>query len=113
MLMTVFFIFIPAAVSCTSISKQQELDKAVAEIGDWEALCEYLGVHKAVLSNLRDMINTDNTIKKHRCLEAYINTGKACWEHVVEVIADHPFYNARLAEEIANMHVVCSSKNEL
>ena len=111
--MTVPFTSIPAAVGCTSISKQQELDKAVAEIGDWEALCEYLGVHKAVLRNLHDMINTDNTVKKCRCLEAYINTGKACWEPVVEVIADYPFYNARLTEEIANMYVVHSSKNEL
>ena len=84
----------------------------MAEIGDWEALCENLGVHKAVLSNLRDMINTENTIKKRRCLQAYINTGKAYWEQVVEVIADDPFYNARLAEEIANMHVVGSCKDE-
>ena len=84
----------------------------MAEIGDWEALCENLGVHKAVLSNLRDMINTDNTLKKRRCLEAYIKTGKACWEKVVKVVADHPFYNARLAKRISNMHVVGSYKDE-
>ena len=84
----------------------------MAEIGLWKALCENLGVHKAVLSNLCDMINTDNTVKKRRCLEAYINTGKACWEKIVKVVADHPFYNARLAEEIANMHVVGSCKDE-
>ena len=84
----------------------------MAEIGDWEALCENLGVHKAVLSDLRSTMNTDNTKKKRRCLEAYINTGKACWEQIVEVIADYPFYNARLAEEIANMHVVGSCKDE-
>ena len=98
------YYFIPGG--CHSITSLQELDKAVAEIGDWEALCEYLGVHKAVLTSLCDMINTDNTVKKHRCLKAYINTAKTCWEQVVEVIADYPFYNARLAEEIANMHVV-------
>ena len=69
-------------------------------------------MHKAVLSNLCDMINTDNTVKKRRCLEAYINTGKACWEKIVKVVDDHPFYNARLAEEIANMHVVGSCKDE-
>ena len=78
----------------------------MAEIGDWEALCENLGVPKAVLSDLRNMINTDNTMKKHRCLKAYVNTGKACWEQVVKVIADNPFYNARLAKKIDNMHVV-------
>ena len=83
----------------------------MAKIGDWETLCENLEVEKAVLSNLRDMINTENTVKKHRCLEAYIKTDKACWEHVVEVVADYPFYNDKLAEEIANMH--CYSKDEL
>ena len=49
MLMIVFFIFNPAAVSCTSISKKQELDKAVAEVGDWEALCGHLGTPQTVL----------------------------------------------------------------
>ena len=62
---------------------------------------------KAVLSDLRNMINTDNTIKKHRCLKAYVNTGKACWEQVVKVIVDYPFYNARHAMKTDNMHVVC------
>ena len=82
-------------------------------IGDWEILCENLGVHEVVLSGLDSMINTDNTIKKHRCLKAYINTGKACWEKVVKVVDDYPFYNARLAKEIANMHGVSYSKDEL
>ena len=85
----------------------------MSEIRDWDILCEYLGVQEAVLSDLHSMINTDNTIKKHRCLKAYINTGKACWETVVKVVDDHPFYNARLAKEIANMHGVIYSKDEL
>ena len=85
----------------------------MAEIGDWEALCEYLGVHRAVLISLCSMINTENRVKKHRCLEVYIDTGKACWEQVANVIADYPFYNGRLAEEIANMYVVGYSKDEL
>ena len=108
--------FIPGCHSHShshSITKLQELEKAVAEIGDWEILCEYLGVHEGVLGDLRSMINTDNTIKKHRCLKAYINTGKACWEQVVKVVADHPFHNARLAKKIANMHGVGYSKDEL
>ena len=75
----------------------------MAEIGDWEALCENLGVQKAVLSDLR---NTENTDKKRRCLEAYLNTDNACWEHVVKVVKDHPFYNSRVAKEIENMYVV-------
>ena len=85
----------------------------MAEIGDYEVLCENLGVQKALLSDLRNMINTDNAIKKRRCLEAYINTGKACWEKVVKVVDDYPFYNARVAKEIAHMHGVGYSRDEL
>ena len=66
-----------------------------------------------VLNDLRNMINTENAVKKRRCLEAYLNTGKACWEQVVEVVTDHPFHNARLATEIANMHIEGYSKDEL
>ena len=75
----------------------------MAEIGDWETLCENLGVEKAVINRLRNMIDTDSTIKKRRCLEAYLDTGRACWEQVVKVLADYPFYNARLANNIAHM----------
>ena len=77
----------------------------MAEIGDWEVLCGNLEVHRAVLSDLCSMVNTENIVKKRRCLEAYINTGKACWEQVEKVVADHPFHNARLAEEIAHDHM--------
>ena len=103
-LMTVSFIL--AAVACTSISKPQELEKAVAEIGDWEALCEYLGVDRATLSDLR---HTENTKKKRRCLQAYIDTDKACWEQVVKIVADYPFNNARIANKIAHdyLHAWC------
>ena len=113
--MTVSYIFIPAPEGCTSISKLQELEKAVAEIGDWEALCENLGVDRATLSDLRHMINTKNTEKKRRCLQAYIDTDKACWEQVVKVVADHPFNNARIANKIAHdyLHGVGYAKDEL
>ena len=112
--MTVSFIL--AAVACTCISKLQELEKAVAELGDWEALCGNLGVDRAVLGYLRHMINTDNTEKKRRCLEAYIDTDKACWEKVVKVVADHPFSNARIARQIKahyDLYGVGYSKDEL
>ena len=72
----------------------------MAEIGDWETLCENLGVPKAVINALRSS-SMENGIKKSRCLEAYLNTGEACWEDVVEVVADHPFHNKRLARKIA------------
>ena len=113
--MTVSCIFIPAPESCTSISKLQELEKAVAEIGNWEALCGNLGVDRAILSELR-YINTENTEKKRRCLQAYIDTDKACWEQVVKVVDDHPFNNARIANKIAHdysVHGVGYAKDEL
>ena len=88
----------------------------MAEIDDWETLCENLGVEKAVINKLRNMIDTDSTMKKSRCLEAYLDTGKACWEKVVKVLADYPFNNARLANNIAHMqHIDYSTivKDEL
>ena len=98
---------------CQSISKKQELEKAVAEIGDWETLCENLGAPKAVINELRSSSMQDGK-KKSRCLEAYIDTDEACWEQVVEVIADHPFRNKRLARQIADKHGVhYSSREEL
>ena len=109
----VFCVIYTAAVSCHTISSKQELEKAVAEIGNWEILCEHLGVHKAVLTGLRNIIDTDPTIKKSRCLEAYLNMGNACWEQVVKVVADYPFYNLRLAKEIAATHGIDYSRIEL
>ena len=100
---SVLLLFIVSAVGCTSISKKQELDKAVAEIGDWEALCEHLGTLQAKLKELR-FSTMDIRTKKSRCLEAYHDTGKACWEYVVKVVAEYPIENKRLAKEIADTH---------
>ena len=82
----------------------------MAEIGDWESLCENLGVPKAVVNGLISS-SMENGKKKSRCLQAYVDTGEACWEKVVEVVADHPFYNNRLARQIADSHY--SSREEL
>ena len=68
-------------------------------------MCEHLGVHKAVLNALCNIIDTDVTIKKSRCLDAYLNMGNAYWEQVVKVVAEYPFYNLRLAKEIAATHM--------
>ena len=87
----------------------------MAEIGDWETLCENLGVPKAVLSELR-FSDKQTGRRKSECLEAYVNTDKACWEHVVKVIADFPFHNKRLARQIAdkqNVDYSSDDKNEL
>ena len=94
-------LFILASVGCTSISKKQELEKAVAEIGDWEALCEHLGTPQTKLKELR-FSTMDIRTKKSRCLEAYLDTEKACWEHVVKVVAEYPIENKRLAKKIAD-----------
>ena len=94
---------------CHSISTTQELEKAVAEIGDWESLCDYLEVPKAVINELHHSSKQDNR-KKSECLKAYFNSGEVCWEEVVKVVADHPFYNKRLAIKIAAKHGV---KDEL
>ena len=67
-------------------------------------MCEHLGVHKAVLNGLCNIIDTDATIKKSRHLDACINMGNACWEQVVKVVADYPLYNFRFAKEIAATH---------
>ena len=104
------FLYI-AAGSCHSISKKQELEKAVAEIGDWETLCENLRVPIAKINELISS-SMENGKKKSRCLQAYLDTGKACWEKVVEVVADHPFYNNRLARQIADNHGVHYSARE-
>ena len=96
-------------VVCHSISKTQELEKAVAEIGNWKSLCEYLEVPKPVINRLLFSSEQDER-KKSECLEAYFNSGKACWEDVVKVVANYPFYNKKLAMEIAAKHGV---KDEL
>ena len=73
----------------------------MAEIGDWESLCENLGAPKPVINELRSSSMQDGK-KKSRCLEDYLNTDKPCWEQVVKVVADVPFLNKRLARQIAN-----------
>ena len=98
-----FFFATLTAVSCHRISKSQELERAVAEVGNWESLCDQLEVPKEVLSDLR-FANMENIVKKNRCLEAYFNTGNACWETVVRVVASHPIHNPRVAMEIAAAH---------
>ena len=72
----------------------------------------YIRVHKAVLNGLRNIIDTDATIKKSRCLEAYLNMGNSCWEQVVKVVAEYP-YNLRFAKEIAATHGIDYSRIEL
>lgn len=97
---------------CHRILKRLDLERVLAEIGDWELLCENLGVPAPVLIQLRfDIVEV--IVKKRRCLEAYLYTGRACWEHVVKVVANHPFYKQRLAKMIADEHDVHYYYSEL
>ena len=92
-------------MGCTGISKKQHLEKAVANIGDWETLCEYIGAPKPVINKLHHS-DQQNGRKKSECLEAYFNLGegRACWEQVAEVVASHPFHDVRLAKQIADKY---------
>jgi len=85
--------------------KQQDLERVLAEIRGWEALCEKLGVPEPVLKELL-FASMEDRVKKSRCLEAYLYTRTACWEEVVKVVANYPFYNQRLAKMIAEEHDV-------
>ena len=88
-------------MDCHSIPTTQELQKALADIGDWEPLCLNLGAPESKVNELRfDSINSGS--KKRLCLEAYFNLGNTCWEKVVLVVADYPFRNVRLAKKIAD-----------
>ena len=82
---------------------------AVAEIGNWESLCENLEVPKEVMNSLH-FSTEHHQRKKRECLQAYIDLGEACWEEVVKVVANHPFHNKRLAKKIASKYGV---KDEL
>ena len=81
----------------------------MAKIGDWKSLCECLEVPEEVINKIFHS-NEQVERKKSECLEAYFDSGKACWEKVVKVVADYPFHNKRLANEIASTY---GAKDEL
>ena len=94
------------AVVCHTILKIQELEAALAQIDEWETLCENLGVPLATLHELHSM-SLPSARKKRRCLEAFLCTGHACWETVVRAVAD--CYNIKLAGKIANKYGIDNS----
>ena len=99
---------VSTGVCLTSISSKIELNHALADIGDWYALCQHLGVSEAKLEELKFSEKHDNT-RKRECLNAYHNLGSqvVCWERVVKVVATEPFQNVRLAERLAKRHLGC------
>ena len=91
--------------NCHEIKSSQDLHKALAEIGNWEALCANLGVEEAVLDGLR-YAQLQHDGKKRRCLQSFYQQGTICWETVINVLTENPFYNRRLANWIAKEYGV-------
>lgn len=81
-------------------------------IGNWEDLCKKLEVPDSVTNELR-YSNEQNEIRKRRCLEIYFKSEKACWEHVIRIICDYPFYEKTLARKLANKYIGNTNKDEL
>ena len=48
----------------------------------------------------------ENEEKKRRCLQAFYKQGDVCWESVVKVVMDNPFYDRKLAKTIAEKYGV-------
>ena len=94
---------------CHRIARKQDLYKELAEIGNWEVLCSSLEVPEEIIDRLV-RTQSENTAKKQNCLAAYFDQGNACWEKVIEVVSDYPFYNIRLAADIDEKYGV--SKQE-
>ena len=94
---------------CHRITKKSDIYAELADIGNWEALCSYLGVPEAKIDELVHE-HLENTVKKQRCLAAYVDQGNACWEEVIKVVAGYPFYKKLLAEQIAAKHCVAEQR---
>ena len=90
---------------CHPIASKQDLFTVLADIGNWEALCTHLKVPEAVINGLENE-NLENNARKQRCLSAYFDQGKACWEKVIEVITGYPFYKKKLASQITEKYGV-------
>ena len=90
---------------CHPIASKQDLFTELADIGNWYSLCTHLKVPEAVINGLENA-NLENDARKQRCLSAYIDQGKACWETVIEVITGYPFFKKKLASQIAEKYGV-------
>ena len=87
--------------SKTQIDGFNELYQAVAKVGDWTGLCLNLVVDEAKMNELKYSASVHEH-KKQECLQAYLNTGEANWENVIQAVAAYPICNVKLAKEIAN-----------
>lgn len=91
--------------ACHEILDVNKLFDSVSEVGDWDMLCSRLGVKEETLGSLR-FSHEDASSKKLKCLRAYLDLGQGCWEQVVQVLCESPFYKKRLGKKIADMYGV-------
>lgn len=96
-------------VTGTAIGSVKELDHALKEIGNWQALCTNLGVSISTMNALNYKTHSVPA-KKTACLTAFYNHDvedgtEVNWEAVVKAVEDYPFQNKRLAKEIAKKHL--------
>ena len=92
-------------VGLISENSRKTLLDDLQDIGNWESLCTHLEVSETVMDPLR-YSELAITIKKERCLSAYIDSGEATWDHVVKVVCSPPFNKIKLGKEIAKRHEV-------
>ena len=90
---------------CHPIASKQDLFTELADIGNWYSLCTHLKVPEAVINGLENE-NLESVARKQKCLSAYIDQGKACWEKVIEVVASYVFFKKKLASQIAEKYGV-------
>ena len=90
---------------CTKIDDFNMLYQEVAEIGQWNILCSYLGVDAAIINYLGYSSDKD---KKWHCLQAYYDTGAAYWEEVIIALIKHPINNGRVANKILDKYKLSS-----
>ena len=81
--------------------------KALAEIGNWEALCANLGVEEAVLDGLRYAQLYSMTERNSVACSHFTNKELLAGRRLyINVLTEYPFYKRRLANWIAKEYSV-------
>lgn len=99
-------------INPTTIQDITYLRQAVAEIGNWQSLCENLNVNRGIMDMLK-YSNRHEDHKKSDCLDAYYDKGEATWEEVILAVAHYPLRKVRLAKNIAYRYLQKSNLTKL
>ena len=91
-------------VNLTEIKDYRVLRQSVEKIGEWQSLCENLDLDETEMSRIKNEELRPH-LKKDECLKSYVNSDKGSWEEVVIAVARYPFYDKRLAKNIAEEHL--------